>query len=203
MSWELEKLNGSMSKESPEAIVADALSKADRPLLTTNFRPYEAALLHAVTRVKPDIPVLWCDSGYNTEATYRHAVQLKKNLRLNLIVQSPKHTRAYRDSYLGRPGLEDKGFDQFVEEVKLRPFREAMERMAPDVWITNLRTGQTALRDKLGVYSEHQGRLRVSPFYHWTDARLDEYLRTYDLPNEFNYYDPTKGPEHRECGIHL
>ena len=46
------------------------------------------------------------------------------------------------------------------------------------------------------------GIIKVSPFYHWTDQELDNYLNRYELPNEFTYFDPTKVLENRECGLH-
>jgi phosphoadenosine phosphosulfate reductase len=42
----------------------------------------------------------------------------------------------------------------------------------------------------------------VSPFYHWSDEKLDAYLEKHELPNEFKYFDPTKVLENRECGLH-
>ncbi|HUD34118.1 MAG TPA: phosphoadenosine phosphosulfate reductase family protein, partial [Variovorax sp.] len=57
----------------------------DRPtIVTTNFRPFEAVILHMVTRARPDVPVVWMDNGYNTEATYRFADELAKQLDLDL-----------------------------------------------------------------------------------------------------------------------
>ena len=50
----------------------------------TNFRPYEAAILHAVNSVKAQISVIWCDTGYNTPQTYKHAEQVIKDLDLNV-----------------------------------------------------------------------------------------------------------------------
>ena len=35
-----------------------------------------------------------------------------------------------------------------------------------------------------------------------TYKELNEYLAQHQLPNEFNYFDPTKGDETRECGLH-
>ena len=53
------------------ALVAWALGLGQTPIVTTNFRPFEAVILHLVTRVQPGVPVVWMDNGYNTEATYR------------------------------------------------------------------------------------------------------------------------------------
>ncbi|MEQ8660741.1 MAG: phosphoadenosine phosphosulfate reductase family protein, partial [Gammaproteobacteria bacterium] len=60
------------------AIVAWALAQAHNPVLCTNFRPGAAVLVHLVTRARPDIPVIWVDTGYNTPATYRHVDALTR-----------------------------------------------------------------------------------------------------------------------------
>ncbi|HMT18273.1 MAG TPA: phosphoadenylylsulfate reductase, partial [Ottowia sp.] len=54
------------------ALVAWALGLGKQAIVTTNFRPFEAVILHMVTRVQPDVPVVWMDNGYNTPATYRY-----------------------------------------------------------------------------------------------------------------------------------
>lgn len=65
----LVEINKILREKSPKEIVLWALSQAQRPVITTNFRPYEAAILHLCSVVKNDIPVIWCDTGYNTMAT--------------------------------------------------------------------------------------------------------------------------------------
>ena len=78
-----------------------------------------------------------------------------------------------------------------------------MEIHKPKVWFTNLRKGQTAFRDSIGIFSvSKEGILKVSPFYYWSDTDLDAYLEEHKLPNEFKYFDPTKALENRECGLH-
>lgn len=74
----------------PLALIEWAMRQGKRPLCTTNFRPFEAVILHMVTRVKPDIPVVWMDSGYNTPATYRFADELVRRLDLNLVSYVPR-----------------------------------------------------------------------------------------------------------------
>src|SRR5688500_20031140 len=63
-------------------IVKWAVSQANgRAIVSTNYRPYEAVILHLVTQVQPDIPVLWVDHGYNRPATYKHAEEVKRMLK--------------------------------------------------------------------------------------------------------------------------
>jgi phosphoadenosine phosphosulfate reductase len=47
------------------------------------------------------------------------------------------------------------------------------------------------------------GIIKLSPVLAWTDEQMRAYIDEHDLPNEFNYYDPTKVLENRECGLHL
>ncbi|KUO67544.1 MAG: phosphoadenylylsulfate reductase [Lutibacter sp. BRH_c52] len=200
---DLERLNKELEKKSPEEIVSWALSIASRPLVTTNFRPYEVAILFVCTKVKRDLKVIWCDTGYNTPQTYAHANDLIKKLGLNVYLYVPKQTAEHRNVTMGIPQIEDPMHQIFTEQVKLEPFNRAMAEHKPDVWFTNLRKGQTAFRDNIGIVSlSKDGVLKVSPFYHWSDEQLDNYLRLYQLPNEFTYFDPTKVLENRECGLH-
>lgn len=200
---QISALNTQLKGISPEEIISWALSYGKRPVVTTNFRPYEVAILHAVTDVKRDVPVIWCDTGYNTPNTYRHAEELIERFGLNLYLYVPRQTAAHRDVVMGIPDIDDPRHAEFTEQVKLEPFRRAMEEHRPDVWFTNLRKGQTALRDTLDILSlGKDGELKVSPFYHWSDAQLDVYLKEHGLPNEHKYFDPTKVLENRECGLH-
>ncbi len=188
----------------PEEIISFALEQASRPVVTTNFRPYEGAILYACSSVHKLIPVIWCDSGYNTVATYKHAQELITSLDLKIDLYVPRQTVAHRTSIMGIPEITDSRHALFTEQVKLEPFKRAMNTHKPDVWFTNLRKGQTALRDSLDIFSlSKDGVLKVSPFYNYDDVKLDTYLETHNLPNEFDYYDPTKVLAHRECGIHL
>jgi len=200
---DIEKINKELATKTPTEIVEWALNNAQSPVVTTNFRPYESAILHLVTQRSPSIKVIWCDTGYNTSSTYKHTEELTDALNLNIQLYIPKQTAAHRDVVLGIPQVEDPKHQLFTEQVKLEPFKRAMAAHKPDVWFTNLRKGQTAFRNSIGVVSRSaDGILKVSPFYHFSDKELDQYLKNHDLPNEFNYFDPTKQLDNRECGLH-
>ncbi|MDG1393688.1 MAG: phosphoadenosine phosphosulfate reductase family protein [Flavobacteriaceae bacterium] len=200
---DIEKINIELATKTPLEIVQWAITNAQTPVVTTNFRPYESAILHLVTTVNPSIKVIWCDTGYNTSSTYKHAEELTKLLALDIQLYIPKQTAAHRDVVLGIPQVEDPKHRLFTEQVKLEPFKRAMTEHCPDVWFTNLRKGQTAFRDSIGVLSKSaDGVLKISPFYHYSDADLDQYIADHQLPNEFNYFDPTKQLDNRECGLH-
>ena len=204
MVMNLEKINKELENKSPREVVDWAISFANKPLITTNFRPYEVAILKAVTEVKKDIKVIWCDTGYNTLQTYKHAEEIIKKLRLDINLYTPKQTVAHRNAVLGVPTINNPKHTVFTEQVKLEPFARAMKEHQPDVWFTNLRKGQTAFRNSIDIVSvSKDGIIKVSPFYNWTDEQLDAYLKEKGLPNEFIYFDPTKVESNRECGLHI
>ena len=199
----LDEYNVKLRQKTPLEIVKWAVDLAQKPVVTTNFRPYEAAILHVCSKVMPEIDVIWCDTGYNTSNTYKCAELTIKQLNLNIDLFVPQQTTAYRDHVMGIPSIDDPLHSEFTQQVKLEPFQRAMKVHQPDVWFTNLRKGQTALRDSIDILSlSKDGILKVSPFYYYSDVELDAYITQHDLPNEFKYFDPTKALANRECGLH-
>lgn len=204
LNIDLDTANAELNGKTAQDIITWALSKAKNPIITTNFRPYEVVLLEMVAKQKPDITVLFVDSGYNTEATYRHAQDLIKRLNLNVVTYLPKQTAKWRDvEFNGVPSVNNPAHAKFTEQVKLEPFSRALKEIAPDVWINAIRKDQTEFRQSLDVLSESKdGVLKVAPLFHWTENDLENYLKEHDLPNEHDYFDPTKVEENRECGLH-
>ena len=199
--------NTELRSRTPQEIVRWSIAQAaGRAIVSTNFRPYEAVLLHLCTQVQPDIPVLWSDHGYNRPATYRHAEQLTKLLRLNLQAYAPRMTVARYETLHGAvPTPEnEQALKQFSALMKLEPFQRGMRELAPTVWLTALRKVQNPGRANLDIVSQDDnfGTLKVSPVFHLTDAEMEAYLAQHQLPNEWDYFDPAKADEKRECGLH-
>ena len=204
---QIAQANSELRGKSPLEITRWAIAQAGgRGIVSTNFRPYEAVILHLATLVQPDIPVLWADHGYNRPATYRHAEQLRTRLKLNLKACVPKMTAAHRDALHGSiPTPEDEAaLKEFSAVFKLEPFLRGMKELAPTIWLTALRKVQNSNRAGLDIVSEDRnfGAIKVSPVFHLTDADMEAYLKEHNLPNEWDYFDPAKADEKRECGLH-
>lgn len=204
---ELKELNEKLHAMSPQDVVAWALDQAGgKAMVSTNFRPYEGVILHMVSVAQPDIPVLWVDHGYNTRDTYIVADKLSKDLNLNIKLYIPRRTAAHRDALFGGiPDIKDEEkHDAFTEEVKLEPFQRGMAELNPTVWFTALRKVQNPNRESMDIATlSGQGLLKISPIFYWTDEDMEQYLAEHSLPDESNYFDPTKVLENRECGLHL
>jgi len=199
--------NAELRHKSALEIVSWAIAQGQgRALVSTNYRPYEAVVLHLATQAQPDIPVLWADHGYNRPATYKHAEQLRVQLKLNLKAYVPKMTPAHRDALHGPiPTMDqEEALKEFSAVMKLEPFQRGMKELAPTVWITALRKVQNPNRAELDIVSEDKNfrSLKVSPVFYWSDAEMETYLKQHNLPNEWDYFDPAKADEKRECGLH-
>jgi len=199
--------NAELRDKSPLEIVRWAVAQnSGRAIVSTNFRPYEAVVLHLAVQVQPDMPVLWVDHGYNRPATYLHAEDLRKRLKLNLKAYLPKISVAHREAIYGPvPTTDDEaGLKQFSAQMKLEPFQRGMKELAPAIWITALRKVQNPNRAELDIVSEDKnfGALKISPVFYFSDADMEAYLKQHNLPNEWDYFDPAKADEKRECGLH-
>jgi phosphoadenosine phosphosulfate reductase len=201
------KWNAELKNHSPLEVTQWAVRQAEgRAIVSTNFRPYEAVVLHLAAQAQEKMPVLWVDHGYNRPATYHHAEQLRTLLDLDIRAYLPRVTAAHRDAVYGPiPSTDDEaGLKQFSALMKLEPFQRGMRELAPRVWITALRKVQNPNRAELDIVSLDQnfGALKVSPVFHWSDAQMETYLDEHKLPNEWDYFDPAKADEKRECGLH-
>jgi phosphoadenosine phosphosulfate reductase len=204
---QIAKANAGLRNKTPLEIVRWAIAQAKgRALVSTNFRPFEAVILHMCVQMQPDIPVLWVDHGYNRPATYKHAEDLKKLLKLNLKPYLPKISTAHHDAIYGDiPSTGDEaGLKRFSALMKLEPFQRGIKELAPTVWLTALRKVQNPNRAGLDIVSEDNnfGALKVNPVFYWSDADMENYLKQNNLPNEWDYFDPAKADDKRECGLH-
>ena len=197
-------INNQLEDATAQDIVEWALSIKGKTIVTTNFGPQEAVLLHMVSQLAPDTEVLWIDSGYNKVETYKFADNLTKKLGLNLTVYTPLVTAARRDAVMnGIPLIDEHSHGEFSDQFKLEPFKRAMNEINPDVWLTAVRREQTLVRQEMDIVSLGPNEvIKVSPLLDWTINDMKTYLNKYGLPDETFYFDPTKVESGRECGLH-
>ena len=201
---DFKKINDELREAEPLKIIEWAVTNGKKPITTTNFGPYEAVILHMVTQVKTDMPIIWIDSGYNTPETYTFAEELIERLKLNVDVYAPKVTAARREAALGGiPDIDSDAHDEFTMQFKLEPFNRAMSEQQPGTWFTAVRSEQTAFRQSMEVIGTGPNDvLKIAPVLHWKEQDMKNYLKQNNLPNIENYFDPTKALGNRECGLH-
>lgn len=219
---QIEALNAELSGSQPEEIIRRAFqiaAKQDggRALVTTNFRPFEAVLLHMAATASSDapLPVLYADHGYNTRQTYEHAKEVTARLGLDVHRFEPKQLvpipeAAYKDEH-DRTDEEEQAIAAFSDTVKMEPFARGMQELAPTVWLTALRRSQNPNRAAMDVVEPapvtlvgRPGVLKINPLLEWSDEDMRAYLNEHQLPEgPDDYFDPAKAGEKRECGLHI
>ena len=204
---QLQDLNDRFSTSSPREILEWALEQGSA-IVTTNFRPYEAVILHLATELQPELPILWVDHGTNLPETYRFAEACRLRLGLNLKPYLPLMTSAHWLALNG--GMvpmpdEVERVESFSRIMKLEPFERGMRELAPAVWITALRREQNPQRAatlRPVMWDAKFQCLKINPILDWTPVEMEAYLAEHQLPDEKTYYDPAKGDEKHECGLH-
>ncbi len=202
---ELENINQELSGKTPEQIIEWALGLNKRTIVTTTFGPFSSVILHMVTRKQADVPVVWIDSGFNTQETYATAEKIMSELNLNMHIFTPRLTKARNDAFkYGVPEVNSDEHRLFTWEVKLEPFDRVVKTLQPEVWLTAIRKDETDFRKTLDIVSPGpNGIYKVAPLFHWTELDMEEYLYEHGLPQNDHYFDPTKGEQGRECGLQM
>lgn len=181
-----------------ERVIDIALENSRRPLCSTKFSALSAVFLHLVASRKPDLPVVWVDTGYNTRATTAFANSLSERLGLALHVYRPLDHEIRLP-----PALDAPDHAAFVRAVKLEPFSRALKHFGADLWLSSLRRYQSPHRRTLDSFEVRDGPIvKALPMLEWSAESVERYRRMHDLPRGPEAYDPTKGEPFRECGLH-
>ncbi len=201
---DIEQTNELLADKTPSEIIQWAIEQNKNTILSTTFGPFTSVIIDMATKIKPDIPVLWVDSGYNTKDTYQTAQTVIEKYNLNLQVYVPEITAARRDVIMnGIPAPDDELHEEFTRQVKLEPFQRAFAELKPDIWINGMRKEETEFRKSQNIVTKTAaGVIKLAPLFNWSELDLEEYLYENDLPQVEEYFDPTKAFENRECGLH-
>ncbi|MBL4608437.1 MAG: phosphoadenosine phosphosulfate reductase family protein [Pseudomonadales bacterium] len=204
-AYDLNLANRNLENASPAEIIRYALQHSKRPMISTSFGAHSAALLHMVVSQRPDINVVWADSGYNTSATYRFADKLITDLQLNIKIYVPSISAAHLNARnRGIPDAETDAHKEFSRIVKIEPFNQAFGELKPDLWLNGMRKEETEFRKKQSVFTFDKSRntTKVAPLFKLSEAEVESYIAAHGLPMEHDYFDPTKVAPNQECGLH-
>lgn len=158
-------------------------SNSDPACVTCSFQTECMAIVDLLIAQKPDIPVLFLDTGYHFAETYAYRDQMTRDLNLNLINLLPKLTVPEQESQFGI--LNQTAPDRCCGMRKVEPLFSGLARYS--VWFTALRRDQSPTRanlqptDQFRLPTGHQ-LLKVSPLADWTSADVWAYLKRRGIP---------------------
>ena len=197
-------------------------------VMSTSFGIQAAVMLHLVTSVVPDIPVIWVDTGYLPAETYKFAEELTQRLQLNLKVYQSPISPARMEALEGKLWEHNdvEAFNRYDYIRKVEPMQRALEELNATAWLAGLRREQTQHRQGLDRISKQEDIYKIHPILFWNSRDVYQYLTAHDLPYhpyfDLGYVsvgdwhssrplmaDDTDGRSTRfrglkqECGLHL
>ncbi|CAG9000010.1 MAG: Phosphoadenosine phosphosulfate reductase [Candidatus Celerinatantimonas neptuna] len=151
-------------------------------VLSSSFGIQSAVLLHMVTRIRPDIPVVLIDTGYLFDETYHFIDQLSEKLELNLKIYSNPMSTAWQEVRYGKlweHGLD--GLTQYNRMNKVEPMDRAFAELGVTTWFSGLRREQSHSREGLPVLQVQNNKFKVLPIINWTSKQVYYYLKEHGL----------------------
>lgn len=156
----------------------------DGLVLSSSFGIQSAVMLHLVTQVVPEIPVIWIDTGYLPPETYRFAEELTQRLHLNLKVYQSPMSPARMEAIHGRLWEQNDAasLDTYHRIRKVEPMQRALKELNATAWLAGLRRDQTDHRRNLQIVTQQEGTYKLHPILNWNSRDIYKYLTAYDLP---------------------
>jgi len=208
-------------------LIASELAKNVEPCITSSFQTECVVLVHLLREQRPDIPVLFLETGYHFPETLAYRDQIARDWNLNLVNLEAKQSVKEQESLFGI--LNQTEPSKCCGLRKVEPLFAGLANY--DMWFTALRREQSPTRAHLQPVEPFKlpaGKIleKVSPLAMWTNKDVWQYLSRYDIPALSLYdqgytsigcqpctalpFDPDnlrsgrwQGKEKLECGIHI
>ena len=123
-----------------------AIEKFGSSVVTsTSFGLQSAVMLHLVSQVEANIPVIFVDTGYLFPATYEYSI-VAGSPRIQAKVYSAKMSPAFQEASFGKlweKGSE--GMSKYNFLNKREPMDRALEELGANLWMAGLRKARQVL----------------------------------------------------------
>jgi phosphoadenosine phosphosulfate reductase len=180
-------LNLGFEDAQPSDILSWALEKSglDRIAIASAFQTEGTVVIHMATRIVPDVPILFLETGFQFAETLAFKEQLTERLELNVVDLVGEYTTDRQAAEFG-PRLYERDSELCCELNKVRPMFEALRGL--DAWITSVRRDSSPTRAQTPIVERYElepGRaiVKINPMANWTKPQVWRYLKEHDLPH--------------------
>jgi phosphoadenosine phosphosulfate reductase len=162
---------------SADELIGRVLAENSGPAcLTCSFQAEDMIVLDLLRKRRPEIPVLFLDTGYHFAETYAYRDKMQQAWNLNLRNLAAKQSVAQQEAQFGILNQTDPA--RCCQLRKVEPLMEGLKDC--EVWFTGLRREQSPTRKNLKVVEHHElpgGKvlLKVSPLAAWTWGEVWKY----------------------------
>jgi phosphoadenosine phosphosulfate reductase len=174
------RLDAELRHAHPRTVLEAAVETfGDKLALVSSFGAESAVLLHLASKVKPDIPMLFLDTGMLFGQTLDYRRQLAAKLGLTDVRDLRP---AYQDLATADPEakLWQTDTDACCNVRKVLPLDRALAEF--DGWVTGRKRFHGGSRLALPVVEQAGHQVKFNPLANWTKEDLDAYAAEYDLP---------------------
>jgi phosphoadenosine phosphosulfate reductase len=170
----------------PRTILDWACGTIDRLAVATSFQSSGMVILHLITQMRPDTPVLFLETGFHFAETLEFRERVTSMWGLNLVDLTGEHETPERQAEIHGPALYRRDPDKCCLINKVEPLQRALEGY--DGWISGIRRDQSPLRAHTPIVEAQtlpSGNevLKIHPLANWGRADVDEYMKAYDIPS--------------------
>lgn len=152
-------------------------------VLSSSFGIQSAVMLHMMTQIDPNIPVIITDTGHLFPETYRFIEEMTERLKLNLQVYSAKESAAWQLAKYGEQWEQgDAELKHYNRRNKVEPLERGLNELNAGTWFSGVRRQQSEHRQGLSVVSILRGRFKVHPLIDWHNRDVHKYLTEHGLP---------------------
>lgn len=184
---ELMALNQRFERAHPREVVRWALegSGIERVAIASAFQAEGTCVMHMATEIRPDVPVLFLETGFHFAETMAFRAQLTELLGLNVVDLIGDYNNQTQEAEFG-PRLYERDPALCCEINKVRPMFEALRSL--DAWITAFRRDSSPTRAETPIVDRYElepGRwvVKVNPVANWSRRDTWAYLKEHDLPH--------------------
>ncbi|MFV1859456.1 MAG: phosphoadenylyl-sulfate reductase [Anaerolineales bacterium] len=174
-----EPTTANFESATPQEILSWACGRFERICVAASFGKDSVTLLHMLRDIKPDIDVIYLNTGYDFPETLTLIESLRAEWGLNIKEYRPlldveeQEQRFGADLYKTDP-------DRCCGIRKVEPMARALEGY--DAWITGLRRDETEFRKHIQVAEVQDGIQKVNPLANWTEEEVWGYIRANGVP---------------------
>jgi phosphoadenosine phosphosulfate reductase len=184
---EIASLNVDLETLQPSDILAWALEKSglEKLAIASAFQTEGTVVIHMATRIRPDVPILFLQTGFQFAETLAFKQQLAERLSLNVIDLVGEYSNDRQEAEFGAR-LFERNPEMCCEINKVRPMFEALRGL--DAWVTSVRRDSSPTRADTPIverYDLEPGNaiVKVNPMANWTKPQVWRYLKEHDLPH--------------------
>jgi phosphoadenosine phosphosulfate reductase len=182
---DLDAINSQLANATAEqAIEWASQTFGDGLVMSTSFGIQAAVMLHLATKIVPDLPIIWVDTGYLPAETYQFAEQLIERLNLNIKVYQSPISPARMEAIYGRLWAQNdvESLNRYDKIRKVEPMQRALKELNATAWLAGLRRDQTDHRKTLQRIDLQGEQYKILPILDWNAKDVYEYLTAHDLP---------------------